>query len=161
MAEQGALTGAVQQLKGKENNVKGHLAMLQKFEKELALVECTMTEELQESLRDIQKKFMLLRESFNQKEASCCLKIREAAETRMNTIKRWREKSSEACARASDVSLYFVHVDLLVYRTRGNSEYRVIGNACNRWPTAATVNSVFFFLFVNYCPKCCYISLVS
>ena len=117
MAEQGAVTVSVKQLKGKENNVKGHLAMLEKFEKELLLVECTVTEELQESLRDIQRKFMLLRKSFNEKEASCCLKIREAAEKRMNTIKRWREKSSEACARASDVSLcniHFAHVDLPV-----------------------------------------------
>lgn len=105
MAEQGAvLTAAEQRLKGKENDVKSQLAMLEKSEKDLALVECTMTEEIQESLCDIQRKFVILRESFNEKEAYCCLKIREAAEKRMKAIKTWREKSSEVCARARDVS---------------------------------------------------------
>ena len=106
MAEHSALTVAAQQIKSKEESVKNQLTVLEKAEKELASVECSLTKELDESLCDVQRRFLLLRESVNEKEAECCFKIREAAEKRMKTIKTWREKKSEVGALATNVSQY-------------------------------------------------------
>ena len=114
MAEQsrGAPAVGAQRLKNIEEGIKDQMAVLEKAEKELASFERGLTEELRGSLNDVRKRFMLLKQSIGEKEAHCCLKIREAAEKRMKIINSWRAKRSESSALATDVSTC-IHVHVL------------------------------------------------
>ena len=90
---------AAHRIESKKDGVKEQLAVLEKADRELELVEHAVNMELNASLQKVEDHAIMLKKLGEA--------ISEAAEERVSKIKGWRAKLSEASKKATEVSEYY------------------------------------------------------
>lgn len=90
--------------KRNEGKVKEHLALLKRSDKELQALERAMALELEETLNEIRRVFISLKEFIDEKESACLRKAHEASETRIGRLRSWRIRNEQLSADLADVS---------------------------------------------------------
>lgn len=104
MALPSALSVVAHRIKHKSDGIKEQLDLLTKADIQLASLESALSMELERSLCNVERTFVALKESLNEKEKQCYLALHESAEKKMKRMKMWREERSKVCASATDVS---------------------------------------------------------